>query len=138
MPTLVCAVLFVSVSLCGLASSASAAEDGQITGRVISAVTKTPIEGVEPCAASAPVTSLPGTCTLTNANGEYTIPSLPAGEYIITFIVHNPKLDSQYYNHKYDYSEAEPVLVIAGQTTGGIDGELGEVGVALPANLPAG
>lgn len=135
MPTLVCAVLFVSVSLCGLASSASAAEDGQITGRVISAVTKTPIEGVEPCAASAPVTSLPGTCTLTNANGEYTIPSLPAGEYIITFIVHNPKLDSQYYNHKYDYSEAEPVLVIAGQTTGGIDGELGEVGGSFASEL---
>jgi hypothetical protein len=125
----------VGALLCGLASSASAAEDGQITGRVISAVTKAPIEGVEPCAASVPVTSLPGTCTLTNANGEYTIPSLPAGEYIITFIVHDPNLDSQYYNHKYDYSEAESVLVAGGQTTGGIDAELGEVGGSFASEL---
>ena len=133
--SLVCAILFVGALLCGHVSSASAAEDGQITGRVISAVTKTPIEGVEPCAASVPVTSLPGTCTLTNANGEYTIPSLPAGEYVITFIVHDPNLDYQYYNHKYDYSEAEPVLVTAGQTTGGIDGELGEVGGDFASEL---
>lgn len=125
----------MGVLLCGHASSASAAEDGQIAGRVISAVTKAPIEGVEPCAASVPVTSLPGTCTLTNSNGEYTIPSLPAGEYIITFIVHESSLDYQYYNHKYDYSEAEPVLVAAGQTTGGIDGELGEVGGSFASEL---
>ena len=135
MPSLVCAVFFVGALLCGVASSASAAEDGQIAGRVISAVTKAPIEGVEPCAASVPVTSLPGTCTLTNANGEYTIPSLPAGEYIITFIVHDSSLDYQYYNHKYDYSEADPVLVAAGQTAGGIDGELGEVGGSFASEL---
>ncbi len=112
-----------------------APEEGQITGRVTSAVTKAPIEGVEPCAAKVPVTSLPGTCTLTNANGEYTIPSLPPGEYIITFIVHDPKLDYQYYNHKYDYSEAEPVTVLAGQTTTGIDAQLGEAGGSFASEL---
>jgi IPT/TIG domain/Carboxypeptidase regulatory-like domain/Fibronectin type III domain len=112
-----------------------AAEEGEIAGRVTSAVTKAPIEGVEPCAAKVPVTSLPGTCTLTNANGEYTIPSLPPGEYIITFIVHDPNLDYQYYNHKYDYSEAEPVTVVAGQTTTGIDAQLGEIGGSFASEL---
>jgi hypothetical protein len=115
--------------------SVKAAEEGEITGRVTSAVTNAPIEGVEPCAAKVPVTSLPGTCALTNANGEYTIPSLPPGEYIITFIVHDSNLDYQYYNHKYDYSEAEPVTVVAGQTTTGIDAQLGEAGGSFASEL---
>ena len=49
--------------------------------------------------------------------------------------MHDPNLDYQYYNHNYDYSEAEPVLVTAGQTTGGIDGELGEVGGSFASEL---
>ena len=124
----------VSVVLCALASSASAAEDGQISGRVISATTKAPIEGIEPCA-SVVNGRQPGTCTVTNANGEYTLPSLSAGEYLVTFVVHNPKYDYQYYNHKYDFSEAEPVVVVAGGTTAGIDGELGEVGGSFDGEL---
>lgn len=117
------------------APAASAAEPGAISGRVTSASTKTPIEGAEPCAAKVPVSSLPGTCAVTNANGEYTIGSLAAGEYIVTFISHESQYDGQYYNHKSDYSEAEPVLVVAGHTTVGVDGELPVVGGSFASEL---
>jgi hypothetical protein len=55
-------------------------EGGRISGRVVSASTKQPVEAVEVCAreSAAP-------CTWTGANGEYEVSGLSTGQYEVQF-----------------------------------------------------
>ncbi len=57
-------------------------EGGEITGRLISAGTKAPIEGARVCAGRPQHSEL---CARTTANGEYVILGLASGQYTVWF-----------------------------------------------------
>lgn len=101
---------------------------GKLTGRVTSASTHAPIEGVAVDAYDG------GQHTaLTNANGEYTISRLGnrSGEYTVSFSPQSGAgLDffPQWYDDKQSQLESDPVHVLLDQTTSGIDAALSEGG----------
>ena len=110
-----------------IASGALATEDDQITGRVTSAATKTPIEGVEVCAVR-----LWGerSCASTGANGQYTTPVPEPGEYKVDFKAPGKSgyVRLSYYSGVYSLSEADGVKVPEAGTASGINAELQEGG----------
>jgi hypothetical protein len=118
----------------------AAESNGQITGRVTDASTEAPIAGVEVCAltkANEPGENdeeglLGGKCENTGTNGEYTIPGLTSGEYVIAFgspFMHEQlNYVTQFYNDKPTASQANLVSVAAGSTTSGINAKLEEGG----------
>jgi hypothetical protein len=119
----VLAVLAAVAVPLGFAPSALAAETGRVTGTVTDAATQAGIEGVEVCARLRSE-RFGGHCAHTGANGEYTITEVPAGSYIVEFLVpFQSDLDyaPQYYDGKASQAEAEEVTVTAGETTGGVD-----------------
>jgi hypothetical protein len=126
-------VLVVLVALpLGFASSALAAETGQIAGTVTDTSIHA-IEGIEVCAyEQSPEGIGEGFgCTTTDSNGEYTISGLTSGEYKVEFSSpFNSTLNyiAQYYDGKSSASEATAVPVAAGSTTRNIDAELKEGG----------
>jgi hypothetical protein len=101
---------------------------GKLTGRVTSASTHAPIEGVA-------VDAYDGSqhTTVTNANGEYTISHLGnrTGEYTVSF---SPQSGAglnffpQWYDDKESQLESDPVYVPLDHTTSGIDAVLSEAG----------
>jgi hypothetical protein len=99
--------------------SAAALPNGLITGRVTSE-TGEPLEGV--CVStSEPI----GTgFAWTNAQGRYTM-SVSPGRYRVHFAdcSHGLYFD-EWYNDKLDYTSADPVLVLPGVPSGGIDAAL--------------
>jgi Carboxypeptidase regulatory-like domain len=101
---------------------------GKLTGRVTSASTHAPIEGVEVDAYDG------GQHTaVTNANGEYTISHLGnrSGEYTVSFSpLSGDALDffPQWYDDKQSQLESDPVYVSLDHTTSGIDAALSEAG----------
>jgi hypothetical protein len=124
----------------GLATyTADAAESsGGISGTVTSASGQAPIEGLEVCAARAGDEAGGRFCATTNAEGEYAISALPTGSYWVEFSAEREyECGSkrcvqlyylQYYNDKPRPGEAEPVSVVAGSTTPGIDAQMVEWG----------
>jgi hypothetical protein len=126
----VLAVLAAFAVPLGFAPSALAAEPGQVAGAVTDAATQAGIEGLEVCARLRSERS-GGHCARTGQNGEYTIPEIPAGSYIVEFSVpfeggpgsSQSDLDyaPQYYDGKASQAEAEEVTVTAGETTLGVD-----------------
>jgi len=84
----------------------------------------TPIEGVQVIAYDVAGISL--SSSVTNANGDYTIPRLPGGPLKIFFnaATASGNYVSEYYSDKLTIGEADPVPVQPGQTTSGIDAQL--------------
>jgi len=91
---------------------------GQITGKVTDVSTTNPIAGTKVCAAGTSGEA----CALTNEAGEYAITGLDSGEYTVKFLASTYVL--QYYSGKARPSEATPVAIKAGGTTGGINAAL--------------
>jgi len=106
---------------------------GQIKGKIVDAVSKAPLNGVEVCAFK-PESSFPQSTCGYVSNGEYTIGGLPSGAYKVRFTAGYGELApgeygqfnyaTQFYNGKATEAEAESVSVIAGSATPNIDAEM--------------
>ncbi len=88
-----------------------------------SAATSSAVQHIEVCAEDE------GTfeCGETDATGKYTIPNLPAGEYVVFFGVPfelNLNYVGQYYNGKASYEAANRVVLGSGAKVSGIDASL--------------
>lgn len=114
------------VSTSGIDAAMVAA--GQISGTVSSASTKAPLAEIEVCESEAGGEELFGSCSWTNAAGEYTIAGLAAGQYTVEFYPESSNYIVQYYNDKSSSSEADPVTVNEGSTTSGIDAAMAAKG----------
>ncbi len=99
---------------------------GQISGRVIDAVSKASIAGVLVCVEQTGSKPEFGRCEATNGNGEYTVAGLPTASYDVVFysFTLTTSYRMQFYNGKSKDTEAEPVAVTVGATTSGINAEL--------------
>jgi Carboxypeptidase regulatory-like domain len=101
---------------------------GKIAGTVTGADTEAGIQGLEVCAFK-PGAEFPLQvgCDQTGADGQYTIEGIPSGNYHVlfspSFYGHLNYLH-QYYDGKSSEAGSDPVEVIEGSTTGGIDAEL--------------
>lgn len=98
---------------------------GNIAGVVTDAVTHAPIAGIEACASRPLVREYPPVhCSVTGADGEYTIDPLVSGEYLVEFTAPSEiSLDyaRQYYDDQVSSERANEVPVTVGETTSGID-----------------
>lgn len=103
---------------------------GEITGQVTLAGAGTNLSGVEVCAFDQSGV-LVGCGGSSSSAGEYTIGELPAGEYKLRFT--RSGYGTQYYDGKATMAEAEPVTVVASETTTGIDAAMVEL--VKPANI---
>jgi hypothetical protein len=88
------------------AASASAAEDGQITGRVTDASTHAAITGIEVCARGAHEFV---SCESVNGYGEYVLYSVPPGSYAV-------EVYSRYPSINYVFQEVVGVVVAADES----------------------
>lgn len=104
---------------------------GKITGVVINASTDAPIAGLQVCAIESQEPDLVHfRCATTNSSGEYTVPGLVTGGYIVEF--HSPEYEGpladgvfdyapQFYDNQASYAQATKVPVTTGGTSSGID-----------------
>jgi len=120
----VAAALIISALLL-LPAMASAVATGSIKGKVIDAVSKAGIEGIEVCAYEAPEYEFTG-CEETDAAGEYTLSGLATGSYRVEFWGRSNGLNylTQYYNNKTSFSQATAVAVTAPATVSNINAEM--------------
>jgi hypothetical protein len=103
---------------------------GAVSGKVISAATSNVVPGVEACASlggeEGPV------CDTSDAQGEYTIPGLAAGAYVVEFLPPRPPDGTDYARQFYDEAPyaagATPVAVTPGGTAAAVDASLQEGG----------
>lgn len=103
-------------------------EGGRITGRVVSAVTQAPIEGVRVCAYEIDGES-EGECASTGSDGTYVISGLSEKSYRVSFEGgQGGEYAGQYYDDKPMSAEPDPVAVTLGATTENVDAELIEGG----------
>jgi Regulator of chromosome condensation (RCC1) repeat/Carboxypeptidase regulatory-like domain len=113
----------------GYSSLAKQGEIGELTGKVTSAATSGPIEGVKVC-----VMNVSGPdrwrCATTDADGEYTVTVHESGSYDVRFLAPpgSGYVASEYYNGKFSSSEASAVAITLGAITSGIDAQLAEGG----------
>ncbi len=114
--------------------NAAMTKGADIKGKVVSASTKAPLAEMVVCALRSvePASVENVRCTLTAANGSYTLIGLAAGRYEVEFRPIEPEFGGQepeyglqYYNGKLRFAEAEPVeLAAPGSVEAGIDAEL--------------
>ncbi len=126
-------LLAVSLALAALgiwlatSPAALAAGTGAVSGVVTSSSeTKEPIAGIEVCVQEAVATSV-AQCTTTNEKGEYEVAALTEGNYDVKFSVpaeSGLSYLTQFFNGKATQAEAEPVSVVEGAVTTGIDAAL--------------
>jgi hypothetical protein len=104
---------------------------GEITGRVTSESTHTPIEGVTACIVYTSASFESGPCEKTNGAGEYVLAGLAAGLYQVEFYTEWDGSSAPYLGEYFDgassRAEATSVAVSAGTVTNGVDAEL-EIG----------
>jgi hypothetical protein len=120
---LLCATLAAAFS--SFASTGSAAAAG-IEGEVVNAVTKAAIGEVEVCAYQLPEENV-FFCEETEADGEYALSSIPAGEYTVEFWAPYLGYVTQFYDGASTLADADDVVVSSG-TVAGIDAEMEEGG----------
>jgi hypothetical protein len=104
---------------------ASLSTGAEITGKVTSAATKKPIEGILACAQDEEL-EFAG-CAASDATGKYAIPGLPSGGYVIEFFApegSHQNYVTQYYPDKPKRKEAKSVQVVADTLTPGINAAL--------------
>jgi len=101
-------------------------EGGWVAGTVTAAGSGAPLEGVEVCARNESGPWLVSSCTDTKAHGEYGyFFALEPGPYKIEFRTSKTMgYQQQYYNDVPLLSEAQPVIIEAGKTIGGISAAL--------------
>jgi hypothetical protein len=104
---------------------AELAEGGTIEGEVRAALLGGPVKSADVIVCAALSTGGTVGCALTRSDGTYTLPGLPADEYTIQFV---PSFDynllNQFYDHKSELAEADPLAVAAGETKTEIDADL--------------
>jgi hypothetical protein len=98
---------------------------GVIEGQVTDAISTTGLESVEVCAQDA-TTRTAVSCSHTDANGNYALPSVPPGSYRVGFWGERESAAyaPQYYEDKPSFVEATPLQVAEGETVTGIDAQL--------------
>jgi hypothetical protein len=98
----------------------------EISGRVTSALTKGPVAEVLVCAIDEAVEA--GSCAMDRASGEYTIPGLPDGSYVVAFFPLGEEAGIsyalQFYSGKTREIEANRVSATVGATTANVDAAL--------------
>jgi hypothetical protein len=103
-----------------------------IRGVVLSASSGQPITGIEVCAYDAgEEEGLFGQCATTESHGEYSIPGLPGGEYLVEFSSPSGSglnYVTQYYNGFASPEKATPVTVGPETVDIGIDARMSEGG----------
>lgn len=105
---------------------ASLLPGAEISGKVTSALTKGPVAEVLVCAIDEAAEA--GSCAMDRANGEYTIPGLPEGSYVVAFFPLGEEAGIsyalQFYSGKTREIEANRVSATVGATTANIDAAL--------------
>jgi hypothetical protein len=98
---------------------------GEIEGQATDALSGLGVEEVEVCAQDA-VNGTAVSCTHTDADGEYALPSLPPGSYRVGFWGERQSAAyaPRYYDEKPSFFEATNIAVGAGATIAGIDAGL--------------
>lgn len=99
---------------------------GAITGTVTNAATGDPLQGVRVSARTLEMDFILGASAFTDADGRYTIDSLPSGQYLVMTEVENNqettnRLVDQIYNSQPWPNQFDPVTVVDGETTTSID-----------------
>lgn len=121
---LLCASAMAIASL--FATTGSAAAAGTIEGEVIDATTKVGIEEVRVCPYELPEFEA-FSCDFTDSSGEYSLGSLPNGEYIVEFWASPLGYAPQFFDGASSFEDASEVTV-SGGTVPDVDAELEEGG----------
>jgi hypothetical protein len=104
---------------------AELAEGAIIEGEIRAASLGAPVEHAIACAWSV-ISTAPGGCAQTRADGTYVLSGLPAGEYKVSFTPTSStyNLLGQFYDHEPSFAQADPFSVSGGATKMGIDADL--------------
>jgi len=98
---------------------------GQIEGHLTDTTGAVDLEGVEVCAQDA-TSGVPVSCSHTDAEGNYALPTLPSGSYRVGFWGEGKSAAyaPSYYDEKDGFFEATLIHLSVGETATGIDAKL--------------